>query len=122
MGKYVNDSLAPGETVVCETRYHWIIFLFWSSILTLGIAPLIARWSSEFVITNRRIVIKEGLIRRRTLELNVRQVESVGVDQSVVGRLLNYGTVTIVGSGGTREVFSHISHPIEFRRAYQQQL
>lgn len=122
MGQYVDSSLAPNERVIHETRFHWIIFTFPSGILTLWIYPLIARWSSEFAITSRRIVIKTGLIRRRTVELNIHQVESVNVDQSVLGRLLNYGRVTIVGSGGTKEVFAYIERPLEFRRAYQHQL
>jgi uncharacterized membrane protein YdbT with pleckstrin-like domain len=122
MGQYVDSSLGPNEQVIQETRYHWIIFTFPSGILTLWLYPLIARWSSEFAITSTRIVIKTGLVRRRTVELNIHQVESVNVDQSILGRMLNYGTVTIVGSGGTREVFSHIEHPLEFRRAYQHQL
>lgn len=83
---------------------------------------MIARWSSEFVITTRRVVIKTGLVSRRTVELNLLHVESVNVDQGILGRLLDFGTVTIVGSGGTREVFAYIEHPLAFRRAYQHQL
>ncbi len=119
MGSYVNGSLGPNEQVIQETRYHWIIFLFPSGVLTLWLYPLLARWSSEFAITNRRIIIKTGLIQRKTVELNIHHVESVNVEQSVMGRILDYGTVTIIGSGGTREVFSHIESPMEFRRAYQ---
>jgi uncharacterized membrane protein YdbT with pleckstrin-like domain len=122
MGHYVDSSLGPNEQVIQETRYHWIIFTFPSGIFTLWLSPLIARWSSEFAITNRRIVIKTGWVRRRTIELNIQQVESVNVDQSILGRMLNYGTVTIVGSGGTREVFAYIERPLEFRQAYQHQL
>jgi len=122
MGQYVNGSLADNEHVIHETRFHRIIFMFPSAILTLWIYPFIARWSSEFAITNRRIVIKTGLIQRRTVELNIHQVESVHVDQSILGRLLDYGTVTIVGSGGTKEVFAYIEDPLKFRRAYQQQV
>lgn len=122
MGQYVDGSLADNERVIHETRFHRIIFWFPSGILTLWIYPLISRWSSEFAITNRRIVIKTGWIQRRTVELNIHQVESVHVDQSILGRLLDYGTVTIVGSGGTKEEFAYIEDPLGFRRAYQQQV
>jgi uncharacterized membrane protein YdbT with pleckstrin-like domain len=121
MGAYVDNSLAPDEIVVRETQHHWIIYWFPSAFLTLWLYPAIQRITSEFAITSRRIIIKTGLISRRTVELNIRQVESVNVDQSILGRLLGYGTVTIVGSGGTREVFAHIQEPLEFRRAYQHQ-
>jgi len=120
MGQYVNSTLIDNEQVIHETHIHRIIFLFPSGILTLWLYPLIVRWSHEFAITNRRIVIKTGLIQRRTVELNIHQVESVNVEQSIMGRLFDYGTVTIVGSGGTKEVFAYIERPLEFRRAYQQ--
>ncbi len=122
MGRYVNSSLGPNEQVEHETHFHWIIFLFPRSLLTLWIAPLYARLSSEFVITTRRIVIKTGLMSIRTVELNLNQVESINVEQSLLGRLLAYGSVTVVGSRGTREVFRHIAGPLEFRRAYQRLL
>lgn len=122
MGRYVDGSLGPGEHVILETRNHWIIFWFPMAILSLWIMPAIARWSSEFAITNRRIVIKTGFIRLHTLELNEHQVESVSVDQGLLGRMLGYGTVIIAGNGGTREAFHHIAQPLAFRRAYQHQL
>lgn len=122
MGGYVDNNLGPGERVVQETRYHWIVYCFPRSIMTLGLLPWLERLSSEFAITNKRIIIKTGLILRRTVELNLQQVESVKVDQSIFGRLLDYGTVTIVGSGGTREVFPHIRQPLMFKRASQDQL
>lgn len=122
MGIYVDSSLGPNEQVVHEARFHWIIYCFPKALLTLWLIPWISRFSSEFAITNKRIIIKTGLVYRRTVELNIQQVESVQVNQSILGRILNYGTVTIIGSGGTREVFASIENPLEFRRAYQHQL
>ena len=122
MGRYVDSSLGPDERVVQETRYHWIVYCAPQSIITLGLMPWTDRLSSEFAITNKRIIIKTGLIRRHTVELNIQQVESVKVDQSFLGRWLNYGTVTIVGSGGTREVFQNIRQPLVFKRACQLQI
>jgi hypothetical protein len=71
MGSYVNGHLIRDESVAYETKYHWVIFLTLKSILTLTIYAWFKRWLSEFVITNRRIVIKEGLIARRTFEMNL---------------------------------------------------
>jgi uncharacterized membrane protein YdbT with pleckstrin-like domain len=52
--------------------------------------------------------------------MNLNKIESVNVDQSVLGRLLGYGTITIIGTGGTRETFHNISHPIHFRKTFQE--
>ena len=87
MGRYVNSSLGPNEQVEHETHFHWIIFLFPRSLLTLWIAPLYARLSSEFVITTRRIVIKTGLISIRTVELNLSQIESIKIWTTIQIRL-----------------------------------
>lgn len=120
MGTYVNNHLIRDESVVLETNFHWVIFISWRSILTLLIAPAIERWSSEFVITNRRIIIKTGFISRKTFEMNLSKIESVNVDQTFMGRIFGYGSMTIIGTGGTRESFQNISRPLEFRKAFQE--
>ena len=81
--------------------------------------PLIDSATSEFGVTNKRVIIKVGFLRRKTLELLLRHVEAISVDQSVMGRLLNYGAVTLTGTGGVKEVFHNISKPLEFRRKIQ---
>jgi len=120
MGSYVQNNLITGEQVVYEARLHWIIFFTFRSIFTLLILPLIDRWTSEFAITNKRVIMKVGLIRRKALEMNLSKVESVNVDQSIPGRILGYGAITIIGTGGTRESFRGISKPLEFRRVFQE--
>ena len=122
MGSYVQDNLISGEKVVYETRLHWILFLSLRGLLTLWIGPFIEYWTSEFAITNKRVIVKMGLIRRQTLELNLQRVESVSVSQSILGRILGYGTITIIGTGGTKEPFHRIAHPLEFRKAVEGQL
>ena len=119
---YVRKNLIAGEQVVFETRRHWIAYFSLRGVLTLGLLPLVEYWTSEFAITNKRVIVKEGLIYRETLELNLQRVESVSVDQSLFGRMLGYGTLTIIGTGGTRETFHRIAHPLEFRKAVQEQL
>ena len=120
MGNYVNNNLLRDEQVIYETTYHWMIFISFRGLLSLFILPALDRWSDEFVITNKRIVIKTGLLSRRTLEMNLNKVETVNVDQSIFGRLLGYGNVTVIGTGGTRETFSNLSNPIAFRRNFQE--
>ncbi|MCS6935606.1 MAG: PH domain-containing protein [Chitinophagales bacterium] len=120
MGSYVQNNLLRDETVVYETKYHWIIFLTLRGLLSLFILPAIDRWSDEFVITNKRVVCKTGIISRKTLEMNLNKIESVNVDQSIAGRLLGYGSITIIGTGGTRETFQNIARAVEFRKKFQE--
>jgi uncharacterized membrane protein YdbT with pleckstrin-like domain len=75
--------------------------------------------TSEFGITDKRVIVKIGFLRRKTFELLLRHVAAISVDQSVMGRLLNYGAVTLTGTGGVKEVFHNISKPLEFRRQIQ---
>ena len=120
MGKYINNNLIKDEQVEFETTYHWIIFISLRALLTLFIAPLIDKYSDEFAITNRRVIVKTGLISRKTFEMNLSKIESVNVDQSILGRILGYGTIRIVGSGGTKEEFPNIQKPLEFRKKFQE--
>jgi len=120
MGSYVNKHLIKDETVAFETKLHWVIFFTLKSLFTLTIYAWLKRWLSEFVITNRRIVIKEGFIARRTFEMNLSKIETVNVDQTVMGRFLNFGSITIIGTGGTRETFHNIARPMAFRKAFQE--
>ena len=120
MGSYVKSNLLKDEQVVYETTLHWITFMSWRGLLTLFIAPLIDRLSSEFAITDRRVIIKLGVVSRRTFEMNLSKIESVNVDQGIWARMLGYGTITLIGTGGTKETFGNISRPLEFRRQFQQ--
>lgn len=120
MGHYIDNNLIKGEIIELETTYHWIIFCSLRAILTLFIAPLIDKYTDEFAITNKRVIIKTGLISRKTFEMNHSKIESVNVDQGILGRILGYGSISIVGSGGTREVFPNIRKPLEFRKKFQE--
>jgi len=78
--------------------------------------------TSEFAVTNKRVTVKVGLIYRDTLELVLAKVETIGVEQTILGRILNYGTIIFTGTGGTKEPFKGIAKPIEFRERVQSQL
>jgi len=80
------------------------------------------RSSAEFAITNKRVILKRGILKRRTAEMFLNKIESIGVDQSLVGRMLGYGIITVRGTGGTFEPFDTVSHPLEFRRQVQEQI
>ena len=73
------------------------------------------RWTTETDVTNLRVVHKTGFIQRRTFEMSLDKVESVDVNQSILGRILNYGNVTIQGVGEGKETISTIASPLAFR-------
>ena len=73
------------------------------------------RWTTETDVTNLRVVHKSGFIKRRTFEMSLDKVESVDVDQSILGRILNYGNVTVRGVGEGAETITTIASPLDFR-------
>jgi uncharacterized membrane protein YdbT with pleckstrin-like domain len=82
----------------------------------LILAALIRRATTELVLTDRRIIAKRGLVSRDTVEMNLGKVESVHVNQSLLGRMLDYGDVTVVGTGSSLEPLAGIAQPLELRR------
>ncbi len=85
-----------------------------------SISDLIAFLTSEFGVTNQRVLIKVGLIRRNTFELLLNKVESFQIKQTIMGRFLGYGTILISGTGMGQEVFNNIDHPLELKSNVQQ--
>ena len=75
------------------------------------------RWTTETDVTNLRVVHKTGFIQRRTFEMSLDKVESVDVNQSILGRILNFGDVTILGVGEGKETISTIASPLAFRNS-----
>jgi uncharacterized membrane protein YdbT with pleckstrin-like domain len=118
MAGYVESSLTRNERVVFKTKIHWVSFFSIKSLLTLGLLPLVTYNSNEYAITNNRIIIKTGLMSVKTYEMNLKKIETVKVEQSLFGRMLNYGNLTIVGTGGTNEIFFTIARPLEFRKSF----
>ena len=96
-----------------------IAILFGGLILAIA---LIRRGATEMAVTNKRVIIKVGFLTKRTIELFLSRVESVIVEQTLAGRMLGYGSITVRGTGGTHEPFSHVANPLEFRRQVQQQI
>lgn len=87
--------------------------------LTLFLLGFIRRHSSEFAVTNKRVIIKIGLLSRRSVEILLTKVEAITVEQTLLGRIFGYGTIIIIGTGGTHEPFHLIGDPLEFRRQSQ---
>ena len=80
------------------------------------------RSATEMAVTNRRVIIKRGLASRTTIEMLLSKVESVEVSEPAFGRMLGYGSIVVIGTGGTSEPFHKMAHPLEFRSQVQQQI
>jgi uncharacterized membrane protein YdbT with pleckstrin-like domain len=144
---YIDSNLLDGEHVVFRTRLHWLLFMgpvllivivllpgawflassTWSSYAWIPVAlaalvlvtTFIKRQSSDFAVTNKRVMMKVGVFSTRSIELLLNKIEAIAVEQTLVGRMFGYGDIVITGSGGTKEAFSRIQSPLEFRRAVQ---
>jgi uncharacterized membrane protein YdbT with pleckstrin-like domain len=144
---YIDRTLLDGEQVVFRTRLHWSLLVGPLLLLVLVALPLswalasgswrpyawipavlgvlavlpavIRRRSSDFAVTNKRVLFKVGVLNTRSVELLLGKIEAISVHQSLLGRLLGYGDIVVTGSGGTHEGFTRIQAPLEFRRAVQ---
>jgi membrane protein YdbS with pleckstrin-like domain len=145
---YLDRNLLTNETVLFRTRLHWRMYvgpvLFtllvmgpvavllwmrgaapWSPLpVALGLLWVLAahvrRASSEFAVTNKRVVIKLGVFTTRSIELLPSKIEGIAIAQGPWGKLFGYGDIVVTGSGGTRETFAGIQAPFQFRRAIQE--
>ncbi len=130
MASYVDSTLLQGETVMYRAKIslwsiaHLIFFGLLLLVVGVGLIFLIWAWirykTTEFAVTDRRIIAKTGLISRSTVELFLDKVEALHVDQSVPGRMLDFGTITIRGTGTTLEPIRNISAPLELRKQFMQ--
>jgi len=109
-----------GQELKAVETYTAYAFFFLSACFLLH--GQIKRNATEMAVTNRRLVIKTGLMSRRTIELLLGRVESIQVQETFMGRMVGYGTVIVHGTGGTPETFHKIAHPLEFRRQIEQQV
>lgn len=144
---YIDRNLLAGERVVFRTRLHWkllvgpVLFMLvtllpiawlratgafnaWALIapavgVLVVLGAILKRQSSDFAVTNKRVMMKTGIFSTRSIELLLAKVEAIAVNQTFGGRVFGYGDIVVTGSGGTTEAFSDIQAPLEFRRAMQ---
>jgi uncharacterized membrane protein YdbT with pleckstrin-like domain len=90
-------------------------------VIAIGVlgAGWIRRRSSEFAVTNKRVIIKLGVLTTRSMELLLSKIEGITVTQSIMGRMFGFGEIIVTGSGGTQEPFDNIQAPLDFRQAVQ---
>jgi uncharacterized membrane protein YdbT with pleckstrin-like domain len=129
MTSYVDDVLINDERVMYRARISvwslWPLILLGLVLLPVyGIGLLLWLWAwtvystTELAITNKRVIAKTGLIQRRTIEMFLEKIESIQVDQSVLGRLFNFGSVVISGTGVHSAPFKSISDPLSLRKNF----
>ncbi len=95
------------------TCFSGLLFIY---AIGLAIQAGILLATTEFAVTNQRVIAKRGFIRRHTMEMLLQKVESVSVSQNILGRMLNFGTITVTGTGGTQEGFRSIVEPLTVRK------
>ncbi len=128
MGAYVETTLSPGETVRYEARvsvwslWPWIFLGLATIAFGVGIifflVAFLRWWTTELAVTDKKVVAKFGFISRTTVEILLPRVESIHVQQGVMGRVLGYGTLVLSGSGTAQAPIPGISDPLMFRRVF----
>jgi uncharacterized membrane protein YdbT with pleckstrin-like domain len=129
MTSYVEGALVKDEKIVHLGHISlWSLWhLFALGLLLLPVFGLgLIFWvlayvrykTTELAITTKRVIVKHGFIRRRTVEININKVESIQVDQEILGRMFNFGTLVIAGAGDPQAPIAGISSPMAFRKAF----
>lgn len=142
---YIDENLITGENVLYRTKLHKIVFkgpIIWFIIALMffssedaksvglafiffgiihGVVAFINYSTSEFGLTNKRVLMKTGFIRRHSTEILLQKVESISVKQSILGRMFGHGLI-VISSGGADNPFNKISKPFEFRKKVQEKL
>lgn len=136
---YVQSVIMPNESVIAQAKTHWFIFagpVFWlvlslvlfaavpvlgALLLIMALVVFFRAWlytiSTELAVTSKRIIAKFGFIRRNTVELRHDKVESLHVKQGILGRIFDFGSIVVTGSGGTNAPIPYIAAPLKFRSA-----
>lgn len=136
------NNLMPDEQIIVDTELHWIIF-FWPLLITLGLiyfmfkqhilfllnylaialivyllADVFIRYmSTRFLLTSARIIKKTGFLRTQIWDMGLTSIESVRLQQTLVGRMLGYGDVVIAGMGGDQILFALVDDPVAFQQS-----
>lgn len=141
--------MMDGETLICEARFHYVMFWLPALLVLLALAfpfvptgdgtlntrllfsgillVLALLWyivinnGKRFLLTNKRIILKTGIIMRNSKELMLRKCESINVRQSIMGRILGYGDV-IVSTGEEKDVFKYVRNPMSFSTKINEQI
>ena len=140
---YVKKNLISGEEIIYQASNHWfilipsffygilgifsLVFLALTAFLSLPITLFLFILSfnaalpyfvNELAMTNKRVISKKGFIRSDTSELKLSKLETIEIKQSVLGRILGFGKIICIGTGGSETYIDNIDHPLEFRKKF----
>ena len=129
MGSYVKSNLIKGEEIQYEGKTSvWsllpkiliglLLLPAYGIGLIFWVSAAITYYTTELAITNKRVIAKFGLIRRDTVEMNISKVESIQVEQGIIGRIFNFGSIVVAGAGDPKAPIPGISTPLEFRKMF----
>ena len=119
---YIEESLSTGEEIRALFKLHWVAklpMIFWI-ILIITIPLAIWEWFklhfTEMGVTNKRVILKTGIISRHSEEMKLSSIETVEIEQGIMGRILGFGTVKVTGKGISDLVFTRIDDPMDVKR------
>lgn len=147
MKSYIDKNLQVGETIQYKAHVHWCIFFVPIVLLLVGIRffpsddvfehligitalplgiftmlrSLYMKIGTHYVVTNKRVILKQGLLSRNAMELMLTKCEGLSINQGLIGRLFGFGTILLT-TGGATNVFSYVTDPMRFRNAINAQL
>ena len=124
--KFIKSTLPDNETIEMEISFHWTHTLVaWLYLLALGwlvigiflfISMYLERWTTERALTNRRLILKRGFIRRKTEEISFNRVEEVNLSQSILQRILGSGDIKVTGTGAGEIMLKNIDNPLDVQK------
>ena len=128
--KFIEKTLPENEEIELPITFHWThsffawLFLFFLGWLLIGIFVFIARyiekWTTERALTNKRLIIKRGLISRKTEEISCNRIEEVNLSQTIIQRILGSGDILIRGVGAGEIFLRNIDDPIGVQKKINQ--
>ena len=124
--KFIKSTLPDNETIEMEISFHWTHTLVaWLYLLVLGwliigvflfISMYLEKWTTERALTNRRLILKRGFIRRKTEEISFNRVEEVNLSQSILQRILGSGDIKVTGTGAGEIALKNIDDPLDVQK------
>lgn len=118
-------SVAVGLMIALSESLRFLPVLICFTIFISSITWLVTsvkRAASDYTVTNKRVLVKQGALTIRNVEIFLSKIESIEVQQDIIGCMIGFGTVIICGTGGTKQQFMQIDNPLEFRRHCQEQI
>ncbi len=123
---YIEDTISDVEKIVYKVKFHWIytfiafLYLIFLGLFIIGIfiflKMMINKWTTERALTNTRYIQKIGWIARNTEEIGISKIEEVDLQQSILGRILGYGSISISGTGSGHILLKDIDAPLAFQK------